>query len=197
MIVLFGGSFDPFHNGHMSVLQALMQHASPEAAIHIMPYFDSAPKHPNASADHRKSMIEELLAANFHNTAPSVSLNDIELNQHKLTYSIDTVRSLKASTGSSIRLVIGFDQYQRFSTWQSPFDLLDELDLLYVVSRPGFTMENPQLPSSYLPKVFPIYCKPVPISSHHIRDAVRNKQPYEHHVPMSIAAYIKTHHLYE
>ncbi len=195
-MILFGGSFDPFHNGHLSVLQALEKQIDSEAhRVHILPYFDSLYKHPVASAAHRAAMINSVLSECFESSEAFV-LNSYELDNHTVSFTIDTVTALKKTTGESIGLVIGYDQFEQFHHWKSALDLLEMLDVLYIVSRPGHIPQNSQIPDSFHAKIQQIHCVPTPVSSQDIRDRIAHNQSVNTLIPDCVLSYITRNALY-
>lgn len=142
-IALLGGSFDPVHNGHVAMAHYLAVLLAPDE-VRILPAGDPYQKPPlTASADHRIAMLE-LALRDFR---LPLTIDRREIDRKGPTYTIDTLRDMRAELGmhASLTLAIGADQLQRLDTWREWRALFDHAHLC-VVSRPGFTTESARLP---------------------------------------------------
>ncbi len=130
---LFGGTFNPFHNGHYEMLKAL-QNDSDIDEIWLLP--DRIPPHKEceflASDNDRISMCE-LVAKEF--SKASVCL--IEFEREGKSYSYDTVVELKKKYQTkNFIFVCGGDMFVYFPKWYRYLDLM-EIIPFYVFSRVG------------------------------------------------------------
>lgn len=140
-IVLLGGSFDPVHNGHveLGVFFAKLFNAD---GLRVIPTGKSALKHTlHATAADRLAMLRRA----FDGQTIAVHIDEQEMVRDGVTYTIDTLRSLRAEYGADTSLVflIGFDQLQQLHTWHEWQQLFDYAHI-GVAARPGFSVE--QLP---------------------------------------------------
>jgi nicotinate-nucleotide adenylyltransferase len=163
-IGLFGGTFDPIHNGHIALARAAREHFELGriyfAPAHTPPH---KPHAPLASFDQRyamvalatqgeKSFIPSLLEA------PDVVGAQISGKGKQVVvpnYSIDTVRRLKQTLKKSDRLffLIGIDAFKDIAKWHDAEALLRECDFV-VASRPGYSLADVanSLPEKMRPK---------------------------------------------
>ncbi len=130
---LFGGTFNPFHNGHFKMLKALQNDGNIEE-IWLLP--DRIPPHKEceflASDNDRISMCE-LVAKDF--SKASVCL--IEFEREGKSYSYDTVVKLKEKfPNKNFIFVCGGDMFVFFPKWYRYLDLIKEIPF-YVFSRIG------------------------------------------------------------
>ena len=130
---LFGGTFNPFHNGHYEMLKALQNDDAIEE-IWLLP--DRIPPHKEcdylASDEDRISMCE-LIAKEF--SKASVCL--IEFEREGKSYSYDTVVRLKEKyPDKNFIFVCGGDMFVYFPKWYRYLDLIKEIPF-YVFSRVG------------------------------------------------------------
>jgi len=134
----YGGTFDPVHDGHVAV--ARFAQKTLDADVYFIPSAD--PPHrqkPLATARQRAAMLQIAIAGQ-----PRFFLDLRELNRDKPSYSIDTLRELRAELGSEqpIAWLIGADAFAQLHTWHEWQDLFD-LAHFVVAVRPGYSMHSP------------------------------------------------------
>ena len=132
-IGIFGGTFDPVHNGH---LRTALEVAELLALDELRLVPASVPPHrgaPLATAMERLRMLELAADAN-----PGFVVDDRELVRGGASYTIDTLRSLRAELGAAARLclIVGLDAFAAIDTWKE-WRALAEHAHLVVVQRPG------------------------------------------------------------
>lgn len=129
-VLLFGGTFDPPHAGHMHGLEAAICAVQPDKVI-VMPA--GLPPHKAASAtpgEWRAAMCQC-----FAPLFPGLEVSDWELRRQGKSYTIDTVRMLaRRFAGAALYLCIGSDMLLTFRGWRSWQELLS-LATLVVQSR--------------------------------------------------------------
>ena len=137
-IALFGGSFNPFHNGHLSVAKDLVDHLDLHE-LKILPSGQPPHKPCNlASNKHRLKMIE----LGIKNHLNSISLEEFELNNNATSYTINTLKHFRQKLGASKTLIfcLGEDSFQLIDTWLD-WERLTEYCHLVVISRKGFNID--------------------------------------------------------
>lgn len=146
-IGLFGGTFNPIHNCHLTIAAQIRERLSLDQVLFI-PSGDPPhkPEDGLAPASHRLEMVRLAIAAD-----PAFAVSDIEVQRPDKSYSIDTVRALRHHYGSATELffVIGLDAFLEIPSWKRAPDLL-QLCHFAVVSRTGLTFaplaDRPPLP---------------------------------------------------
>ena len=130
---LFGGTFDPIHLAHLRVAEEVSE-AEALACVRFVPA--AVPPHKRdlviTDATHRLRMVELAVAG-----APGFRVWPIELARTGPSFTVDTIRALRAEVGAAERvvLVMGRDQFADFHTWREP-DVIASLCDLVVVTRP-------------------------------------------------------------
>jgi len=209
-VALFGGTFDPVHNGHLRIASELAELLSVNE-LRLMPC--RLPPHrdePKVSADQRRKMLELGIGAN--NSV--LSVEDIELHRPAPSYSIDTVALIREQLGSltPLFLCVGMDALATINTWRDWEKLLSFCHIA-VSSRPGFSApkkgplyewiaqhecdnlnEIKQCPSGYI-----YFCDltMLAISSTTIRDKIKQGSSIRYMAPEPVVNYIQQHRLYE
>jgi nicotinate-nucleotide adenylyltransferase len=104
-------------------------------------------------------------------------------------YTVDTLKSLRAETGStdSLYLLLGGDQYAALATWHRP-DEVKKLARIAVFVRPGFKPAGKDAET--------VQMKPMSISASEIRARVARNQTIASMVPYPVYKYIMENKLY-
>ena len=142
-IALFGGSFDPIHNGHLAVARAADRRFNFDE-IHFIPA--SRPPHKLkqhlAPFPHRYAMVA--LASTEHpHFVPSLAEAGEDFSGTQLHYSVDTVRYFRHAYhghGDRIFFIIGADAFLDIPMWKEYESLLGLCDFI-IANRPGIRAE--------------------------------------------------------
>jgi nicotinate-nucleotide adenylyltransferase len=175
VIGVFGGTFDPPHNGHVALLGAAARRFAFERLI-VLVVADPGHRSVHAPADVRLALAR--LAFPGH---------AVELDEHPRT--IDMLRARRLDDPV---LIVGADELAEFPNWKSPGEVL-ELARLAVAARPGYSAAA-ELGASDRVLVFEI--EPVDVSSTEVRRRVAAGEPIDHLVPEAAAAEIERLGLY-
>jgi nicotinate-nucleotide adenylyltransferase len=132
-IGIFGGTFDPIHFGHLRTAFELLQ-ALRLSEMRFMPAGN--PPHRDttvASAEQRLAMVTAATK-----DQPGFVVDDREIRREGLSYSVDTMRTLRADfPDRSLCLIVGMDAFLGLPKWHQWRELL-ELAHLVVAHRPGW-----------------------------------------------------------
>lgn len=132
---VFGGSFDPIHNGHLIVAQVAREALDLDRLLLVVS--GSQPLKPGhgASAAERLRMVE--LAVHG---IDALTVDDREVRRNGPSYTIDTLRELAAGyPGTELVLVLGSDAAAGLSAWREPEEIA-RLARIVVYSRGGETV---------------------------------------------------------
>jgi nicotinate-nucleotide adenylyltransferase len=171
MTGLYGGRFDPPHNGHVALAEAARQHFQFDPFLVLV---GEQPGHKPtvAPADARLQLAQAAF--------PGL---DVELDPFPFT-----VDMLRARGWDDPVFLVGADQLASFASWVEPEAVL-ELARLGVATRPGYLVA----PRDRV-EVFEI--PPVDVSSSEVRRRVAAGEPIDHFVPPAVAALIEELGLY-
>ena len=138
-IGIYGGTFDPIHNGHLHVITQLITRSLVDQLILIpagSPWLrESAPLAPGLN---RLAMCELALSDLPDSIGAQVEVSDSEINRSGPTYTIDTVLEIKKShPDDALVLIVGTDAYAQFDKWHRHEELAKLLEII-VVDRPEF-----------------------------------------------------------
>lgn len=130
---LFGGTFNPIHNGHLMVARQVLRRLSLDR-LYIIPC--RVPPHKSlnylAPSAHRIRMIQLALPADTR-----YWLSEVEIQRSGLSYTIDTVEhfSTRIIPGAAIFLIMGLDAFLEIHTWKSQRRLLKVAQPVIVTRR--------------------------------------------------------------
>lgn len=218
-IGLFGGTFDPIHQGHLRAASEVKKIFNLD---HIFLIPAALPPHKSpvsvASAEDRLAMIH--LAIGDMN---GITVSDVELQRSGPSYTIDTVYHFKSTQPDDARifLIMGLDAFLEIDSWKSFRELLEQISVIVMV-RPDDRHQSVQQSWKHLGEYLksniaanyrfseaqdcfiatgmqPIHICDVnalDISSTKIRQAVKQKQTIENWVPAQVAEYIHHKGLY-
>lgn len=132
-VLLYGGTFDPPHNGHMNNLQAALERVQPDRAI-VMPA--GIPPHKAASAT--PGAVRLAMCQCFTALSPAVEVSDWEIRQEGRSYTVHTLEMLRDRyPGAQLYLSVGSDMLLGFQKWRRWQDILQMADLVVESRRPG------------------------------------------------------------
>ncbi|MCZ0756952.1 nicotinate-nucleotide adenylyltransferase [Anoxybacillus sp. J5B_2022] len=184
-IGIFGGTFDPPHNGHLLMANEVL-HALMLSEIWFMP--NHIPPHKQheqvTNSDDRLHMLK--LAVADH---PQFKIETIELERGGASYTYDTMRQLKTMyPNDEFYFIIGADMVEYLPHWYC-IDELVQLVTFVGVKRPGFSLRTP----------YPIVEVEIPefaVSSSLIRERVKQGKSIRYLVPECVRQYIEGKRLY-
>jgi nicotinate-nucleotide adenylyltransferase len=132
-IGVFGGTFDPVHNGHIQMAVEARESLSLDE-VRLIPCH--RPPHREApSVDSLQRLHLLSLAISGHQ---GLLVDDRELRRDTASYTVDTLISLRAELGAelSIVLMLGMDAFAHLTTWHQ-WQRLRELAHIAVIARPN------------------------------------------------------------
>ncbi len=133
MIGVFGGTFDPVHNGHLRTALDVFEALGLDE-LRFIPLGQAVHREqPLTSAETRLALLR---AAIEHQ--PGFLVDERELRRDRPSYTVDTLESLREELGPKrpLCLLLGRDAFNAFHTWRQPERIL-ELAHLVVMDRPG------------------------------------------------------------
>ena len=193
---IFGGTFDPVHLGHLILAEQVAESERLEQVLLVPagrpPHKEGRTQSP---ARHRLAMLERAIAGNPRLGASAIELGpDLEGGPPaRPSYTIDTVRRLKAEGARDVALILGADSLVELGTWREPEALAAECRLL-VVERPGVDLGA--APAPFRRRATLVRAPLIAISSSEVRRRVGAGLSIRYLVPESVREYILEHGLY-
>ncbi len=134
---IFGGTFDPFHAGHLALALYSVEQLGLDA-LAIMPcHIPPHRQQPGVTSEHRAAMVQLAIAP-----YPALYLESLELERNTASYSVDSLSLLKQKyPQDTLLFFIGMDSLQNFTRWHRWQDIL-QLANLVVWQRPGYDAQT-------------------------------------------------------
>jgi nicotinate-nucleotide adenylyltransferase len=195
---VLGGTFDPVHNGHIMIAEAVLSHLNLNRVTFIPaghPCFKT--NQPVTAAVHRLRMVKLAMAGK-----PYFRLSDMEVKREGVTYTVDTLRELKGSLAPRDKLffIMGWDSLRELPLWHSPLELIT-LCRLVVVPRAGCPKPDLTVLENEVPglsqRIIMLNEPQIEISSSDIRERVKRGVDIRGLVPATVADYIAENGLYQ
>jgi nicotinate-nucleotide adenylyltransferase len=136
---LYGGTFDPIHNGHTHVITELIQRSIVDQLL-VIPAGEPRLREnaPKASGAQRRTMCQLAINDLPAEIRSKVEVNPIEILRMGPSYTIDTVEAVaQAYPDDEIILIVGTDAYEKLDQWHRVDDLM-KMVTLEVIQRPGY-----------------------------------------------------------
>jgi nicotinate-nucleotide adenylyltransferase len=189
-IGLFGGTFDPVHNGHISIARSFLESDFiDELWVLLTPYPPHKSEEFQTPYKIRLIMLEKAFSG-----ISNLSIKTIENELPKPSYSVQTIRFLKKHfPDNTYFYCMGEDSLVQFHTWKYYEQILKECKLL-VAQRPGETykgVENKILKHTHF-----VDHTPLNISSSEIREKVAAGIAINDRVPQEVVKVIEKEQLY-
>ena len=188
VIGIFGGSFNPVHNGHIMLAQYLAQYSHLDEV-----WLTLSPQNPlkitNSLLDdsHRLAMLKLAIEK-----APLLKACEIELELPRPSYTINTLDELsRRYPNYKFNIVIGGDNWNLIDRWKDYQRIINDYGVV-IYPRPGY-----KLSVTNKPNVVVVEAPLADISSTQIRTAIANHEETGHLLPKGVAEYINKHNLYK
>lgn len=205
--IIIGGTFDPVHNGHISLATAL--HKLFEQNIVFTP--TAVPNYKAQPQTTAKQRLDMLNLAISHN--PHFIIDSHEMFDPNYTPTVKSLQTLRKKIGNSraVYFLIGEDSLLSLDTWDDWQKLFD-LSNFIVAMRPGYKLEqmSDKLKQQYNRRIvknkadlgapngqiYVLDFAPLDISSTKIRTNIAQNLPIDTMVDPTVAKYIKDNKLY-
>ncbi len=194
---IFGGTFDPVHQGHMVIAEQVMGELGLSRILFVP---GGIPPHKEAtsvraSAEDRFDMVEAAVAENER-----FAVDRVEVDAGRPMHSVETVQILKQrSPADEWYFISGADEVSNLLAWKDPDRLLEEV-VMVAATRPGFDLSklgHLEAGLRNFDRIFPVECTRVDISATGIRRRMLQGKSVRYLVPEGVYRIIRDRRLYE
>ncbi len=202
LMALFGGTFDPFHDGHAKVCDLVLSHPQ-VTQLRVIPCQIPALKDAaQATPEQRLTMLEKWVAS--RSDGDRLVVDDRELRRPGPSYTLDTVRDLHLEyPDCQTVFVLGADAFAGMAQWQGIDDLIQQTHF-WVFGRGSQPIKPPELPLTQVDSLADLSSQSAGLwiagpsserdwASRELRD---NTQQWQHAIPEPIQDYIQQEGLY-
>jgi len=191
-IGLFGGSFDPIHNGHLQLANWTQKKLFLNRVIFIPAAIPPHKQHLTLTESKHRYRMVQIAVAN----QPGFEISGIEIEKNGISYTIDTIeyyRDQYSPLKQNVFLIIGADSLIDFPNWKDPDKILRSCQLV-VLQRPDVNLDSalPKFKNHSIILKSPL----INISATEIRQKIRAGDSISHLVPQPVEQYIYEHDLY-
>ena len=182
---IFGGTFDPVHNGHMIIAEQVAEALRLSRVIFVP---GGTPPHKPASSvkagpEDRFEMVEAAIRGNG-----KFYVDRVEIEAGRAMYSVETVPLIRERWESSRGewfFITGADEVSNLLSWKEPDKLLEEA-VMIAATRPGYDISNLghlERELSNFDHIIPVECTRVDISATGIRRMLTEGRSVRYLVP--------------
>ena len=208
-IAIFGGTFDPIHNGHLNISNAIQNFFNFDSYL-FLPCKIPTLKPPAFASNQQRIEMLELALKDY----PQFKIDLREINRLSPSYMVDTLQSFrKEYRNDSITLIMGYDAFTSLPQWHQ-WDKIIKLANLLIINRVDCLKHPPQEPINQLITNHKNNSKDVllhsmagvinffdagnyTISSTDIRKRIQLHQSVNNKLPNKVYDYIKRMKLYQ
>jgi nicotinate-nucleotide adenylyltransferase len=187
---IMGGTFDPIHHGHLVAASEVADRFGLDEVVFV------PTGQPWQKSDFAVSPAEDRYLMTVIATAsnPRFMVSRVDIDRAGPTYTVDTLRDLRASYGTDAELffITGADALNKILSWKDATALFD-LAHFVGVTRPGFELNAERLPAD---RVSLVQVPAMAISSTACRRRVEAGKPVWYLVPDGVVQYIAKRGLY-
>lgn len=193
---IFGGTFDPIHQGHMIIAEQVADALSLASVIFVP---GGVPPHKTASsvkatAEDRFDMVESAVTDN-----DMFFVDRVEIDAGRAMYSVETVPLIKERyEGEEWFFISGADEVSNLLAWKEPDRLLEQAAMV-AATRPGYDISNLEHLEEALDnfdRIIPVECTRVDISATGIRRMLAKGESVRYLVPEGVYEIIHDRGLY-
>lgn len=185
-IGIYGGSFNPVHNGHIFIVNYALEFLKLDKLLVIPIGIPSHKKNILVDGTIRIKMCREAFKKEKR-----IEVLDLEIKREKISYTYDTLLEIKKLyKNAEIYEILGEDSAENFKSWKNYKDIL-KLCKIVIFKRKGYKnnlIEN---------EVIELEHKYLFYSSTDIREKVKNNKSIHRDVPMEVEKIIKEEKLYK
>ena len=194
-IGIFGGTFNPVHNGHLNLLRQVQNEMQFDELLLIPSYLPPHKEAPDLISGSDRLKMLALAVEDM----PEAGVCDVELHKTGKSYTIDTLRKLRRIFPTAeFYFIVGTDMLLTFDQWKQWRDIL-KLTFLVASGRDDGEYERLVEKANKLnrERIIVLKTEPVPVSSTEIREKLKEGEDVSELLPPKVLCYIQKKGLYQ
>lgn len=196
---IFGGTFNPPHNGHVNMCKLFLEKLSLDK-LFVIPA--SIPPHKQINSKTTTKERLEMSEIAFSDISEKIVVSDLETKRSGKSYTADTIKELKSLGYNDLFFLCGTDMILTLDSWYKPDYIFENSTIVYM--RRENDVKNSQLliekinyyKEKYNAKIINIVSEPIELSSSMVREAVKNEIDVADMVSFGVLEYIREKNLY-
>lgn len=187
---ILGGTFDPFHNGHLSIAKEALEEFN-LSKILLIPAKVQPFKLGKEMADEKARVDMTRLAAEEDSR---FIVSTIETDGENISYTYKTLCELqKTYPDDKFYFIMGADSFLSLNRWYMGKELLRKFAFI-IARRPGYELNTANITNA---EIEFLHNDVLQVSSTEIKEKIRRGKGISDLVPLSIERYINEHRLYK
>lgn len=195
---IFGGTFDPVHNGHVGLAEDCACQAGLDEVIMIPAFIQpfKQDRH-TASGEDRFRMLALVASQNDH-----ITVSRCELDNEGISYTYLTMRKLQEmNPDARLYFICGMDSFLKVDTWKNAEELLTRYSFIVGCERPGYMQDElnaamKRITEKFGTEIVIVQNRAFNVSSTQIRNNIAEGKAIDTLVPAPVERYIREHGLY-
>jgi nicotinate-nucleotide adenylyltransferase len=192
-IGIFGGSFDPIHNGHVQIVKDAHDQLGLDRVFLVPSYRNPLKPEMTTSPKHRVAMMRLALQG-----LTFTRISRFELTRRGKSFTIRTIRHFRKRFGNKAELyfIMGNDLLPQLRRWKQIHELF-KLCFFAVAHRSGEPAHVPaRMPQGSSGRIVSFRMKQIRVSSSDVQTSMRRHWPKVKNIAPSVSRYILKHQLY-
>ena len=196
-IGILGGSFDPIHNGHLTIAESAYRDFHLDE-VWLIPAGHSPNKDENKMTS---AAVRAQMTALAAQDIPHFKLSTYEIDKDGTSYTYLTLSDFKEQyPDTDFYFIMGADSLDYFDAWRHP-EIICQKAIILVAVRDDMDLDDinkkiEHIKTQFHAEIYPLSCKKIDISSSEIRTNLKNGKDISDMVPPAVADYITEHDLY-
>lgn len=195
---IMGGTFDPIHTGHLILAEAAYESFGLDYVL-VMP---------NGNPPHKPGQVQVSMVDRIRMTDlgiadnPHLRLSDCENTPLDYHYTYETLEYLRdANPHAEYYFILGADSLMSFDSWKEPGRICKNCTILaatrYRMEHSDLERQIQYLKQRFHARIYLLETPNIDISSHMIRERLRQGKSIKYYVPAAVEAYILEQGFYQ
>ena len=186
---IYGGSFNPIHNGHIALAQYVLDENLADEVWFVVSPLNPFKQNADLLSDEKRLCMTSAALEGKE----GMYVSDFEFSMPRPSYMVNTLDSLHSTySDREFLLFIGADNWQSFHRWYHYEDILNKYTI-YVYPRSDIQVDETSLPCNVHLLHSPLIC----MSSTDIRDKLKAGESIDDIVPPKVAEIIYQNKFYQ